>query len=103
MGKKKLEVYPGIVKLARCGKERDWKSIQEKLVERGYRRAPDLLDNAEIRAILNLCCEYGRKSQRNLKDSESTRWAARGAAPRSRTRSCLGHQLPADPSRPSAK
>jgi hypothetical protein len=56
-------VYQAAVKLARSGKERDWKSIQEKLVEKGYRRAPDLLDNAEIRAILNICCEHG-KSQR---------------------------------------
>jgi hypothetical protein len=33
MRKKKLEVYQAAVKLARFGKERDWKSIQEKLVE----------------------------------------------------------------------
>jgi hypothetical protein len=49
--KKRLEVYQAAVKLARSGKERDWKSIQEKLVEAGYRRAPDLLENSEIRAI----------------------------------------------------
>ena len=62
--KKRLEVYQAAVKLARSGKERDWKSIQEKLVEAGCRRAPDLLENSEIRAILNICCEQGRKSQR---------------------------------------
>lgn len=62
--KRKLEVYQAAVKLARSGKERDWKSIQEKLVEAGYRRVPDILDNAEIRAILNVCCEHGRKSQK---------------------------------------
>ena len=62
--KKKLEVYEAAVKLARSGKERDWKSIQEKLVEAGYPLAPDLLDSAEIRAILNICCENGRKSQK---------------------------------------
>ena len=49
---------------AASGTERDWKSIQNKLVEAGYRRAPDLLDSAEIRAILNICCEHGRKSQK---------------------------------------
>jgi hypothetical protein len=38
--KKRLEVYQAAVKLARSGKERDWKSIQDKLVEAGYRRAP---------------------------------------------------------------
>ena len=59
--KKKLEVYEAAVKLARSGKERDWKDIQEKLVEKGYRRAPELLDNTEIRRILNVCCEQGRK------------------------------------------
>ena len=57
-------MYQAAVKLARSGKERDWKSIQEKLVEAGYRRAPDLLEDTEIRAILNICCEQGRKSQR---------------------------------------
>ena len=62
--KKRLEVYQAAVKLARSGKERDWKSIQNKLVEAGYHRAPDLLDSAEIRAILNICCEHGRKSQK---------------------------------------
>ena len=62
--KKRLEVYQAAVKLARSGKERDWKSIQEKLVEAGYRRAPDLLESTEIRTILNICCEQGRKSQR---------------------------------------
>jgi hypothetical protein len=62
--KKRLEVYQAAVNLARSGKERDWKTIQNKLVEAGYRRAPDLLDNAEIRAILNICCEHGRKSQK---------------------------------------
>jgi hypothetical protein len=51
MQEKKLEVYQAAVKLARSGKERNWKSIQEKLVEAGYHRAPDLLDNTEIRAI----------------------------------------------------
>ena len=56
-------MYQAAVKLARSGKESDWKSIQVKLVEKGYRHAPDLLGNAEIRAILNICCEHGRKSQ----------------------------------------
>jgi len=62
--KKRLEVYQAAVKLARSGKERDWKGIQTKLVEAGYRRAPELLDNSEIRCILNVCCENGRKSQK---------------------------------------
>lgn len=44
--KKKLEVYQAAVKMARSGKERDWKSIEAKLVEAGYRRAPELLDNS---------------------------------------------------------
>jgi hypothetical protein len=62
--KKRLEVYQAAVKLARSGKQPDWKSIQEKLVEAGYRRAPELLENTEIRAILNICCEHARKSQK---------------------------------------
>jgi hypothetical protein len=34
MRKKNLEVYQAAVKLAGSGKTRDWKSIQEKLVEK---------------------------------------------------------------------
>ena len=56
-------MYQAAVKLARSGNEHDWKSIQQKLVEAGYRRAPDLLENTEIRAILNICCKDSRKSQ----------------------------------------
>ena len=64
MRRKNLEVYQPAVRLAGSGKERDWKSIQEKLVESGYRRAPDLLDNEKIRALLNICCEESRKSRK---------------------------------------
>jgi hypothetical protein len=64
MRRKNLEVYQAAVRLAGSGKERDWKSIQEKLVESGYRRAPDLLDNEKIRALLNICCEESRKSRK---------------------------------------
>jgi hypothetical protein len=64
MRRKSLEVYQAAVKLAGSGKERDWKSIQDRLVERGYRRAPDLLESEKIRAILNICCEQSRKSRK---------------------------------------
>jgi hypothetical protein len=57
-------VYQVAVKLAGSGKERDWMSIQERLVERGYRRAPDLLESEKIKAILNICCEQSRKSRK---------------------------------------
>jgi hypothetical protein len=59
--KRKLEIYQAAVKLARSGKVRDWKGIEEKLVEAGYRRAPELLESSEIRAVLNICCESDRK------------------------------------------
>jgi hypothetical protein len=44
MRRKNLEVYQAAVKLVGSGKERDWKGIQERFVEGGYRRAPDLLE-----------------------------------------------------------
>jgi hypothetical protein len=52
-----LEGYQAAVKMAGSGKERDWKSIQAKLVEKGYRRAPDLLHSERIRVC------YGAKPQ----------------------------------------
>ena len=45
MRRRNLEIYQAAVKLAGSGKERDWKSIEAKLVESGYRRAPKLLDS----------------------------------------------------------
>jgi hypothetical protein len=36
----------------------DWKSIQEKLVEKGISpRAPDLLKSEKIRMVLDICCD----------------------------------------------
>lgn len=63
MRRKNLEVYQAAVKLAGSGQERDWKSIQAKLVESGYRRAPELLDSEKIRTMLNIFCEQSRKSR----------------------------------------
>jgi hypothetical protein len=62
MRKKNLEVYRAAVRLAGSGKERDWKSIQAKLVESGYHRAPELLDSEKIKAVLNFSCEQSRKA-----------------------------------------
>jgi len=64
MRRKNLEVYQAAVRLAGSGKERDWKSIQERLVEKGYHRAPELLDSEKIRAILDISCEQSRKSRK---------------------------------------
>jgi len=41
---------------------RDWKSIQEKLVEKGYHRAPDLLNSEKIRTVLDICCDQSASS-----------------------------------------
>ncbi len=40
-------------------------NVQERLVEKGYRRAPDLLDGEKIRAILDLQCGIGRNQDRS--------------------------------------
>ncbi len=60
MRKKDQEIFRRAVELAGSGKCKDWYDVQEKLVEKGYRRAPDLLDGEKIRAILDLQCGIGR-------------------------------------------
>lgn len=61
MRKKNLEVYQLALKMAGSGKVRNWEAIQNKLVEQGYRKAPQLLDGQKIRAILDLRCAESRK------------------------------------------
>jgi hypothetical protein len=58
------KVFRLAVELAESGKYRNWKDIQEKLVERDYRRAPDLLESKRIRAILDTQCDRVRDHQR---------------------------------------
>ena len=60
MRKKDQEIFRRAVELAGSGKCKDWHDVQERLVERGYSRAPDLLDGEKIRAILDLQCGIGR-------------------------------------------
>jgi hypothetical protein len=62
MRKKHLEVYRAALKIAGSGKARDWKGIQEKLVDGGYPRAPEFLDSQKIRAILDMRCEEVRRN-----------------------------------------
>jgi adenylylsulfate kinase-like enzyme len=61
MRKKDEEVFRRAVELAVSGKFNSWYDVQEKLVEKGYRRAPDLLDADKIRAILDFQCGFSRK------------------------------------------
>jgi hypothetical protein len=61
MKKQNVEVFRRAVELAASGRFPDWKSIQAKLVEKGFRKAPDLLDSAKIRAILDAQCQLNRK------------------------------------------
>ena len=60
MRKRNLEVYEAAVRLAASGKMRGWESIQERLVEKGYRRVPDLLQGDKIRTVLDICCKAAR-------------------------------------------
>ncbi len=60
MRKKDQEIFRRAIELAGSGKCKDWYDVQERLVEKGYRRAPDLLDGEKIRAILDLQCGTGR-------------------------------------------
>src|SRR3954471_6687375 len=64
MRKKSLEVYQLALRMAGSGKFKNWKSIRDGLVERGYRRAPELLDSNKIRAILDIHCVDSQKSEK---------------------------------------
>jgi hypothetical protein len=60
MRKRNLEIYKAAVKLAASGKMRGWENIEEKLVEKGYRHVPDLLQSDKIRTVLDICCKAAR-------------------------------------------
>lgn len=64
MRKNDEEVFRRAVELAGSGQCKGWHEVQEKLVETGYRRAPDLLDGDKIRAILDFQCGIDRKQAR---------------------------------------
>ncbi|WP_315834658.1 hypothetical protein [Bradyrhizobium prioriisuperbiae] len=70
MKKHDVEVFRQAVALAASGEHSDWKSIQAKLVEKGYRRAPDLLDGHKIRAIIDAQCDIGRASKKTDKKAD---------------------------------
>lgn len=62
MRKKNLEIFEHAVKLAGSGKYENWKDIQKELVQKGYRKAPDLLGGDRIRSVLDLQCAHARKN-----------------------------------------
>jgi hypothetical protein len=64
MRKKSQEVFQLAVELAGSGACKDWREVQEKLVEKGYHRAPDLLDGEKIRTVLDIQCEISRKERK---------------------------------------
>lgn len=66
MRKKDQEIFRRAVELAESGKCKDWYDVQERLVEKGYRRAPHLLDGEKIRAILDLQCGAGRNQDKSV-------------------------------------
>jgi hypothetical protein len=61
MRKKNEEVFRRAVELAGSGKCKNWQEVKKMLVEKGFSRAPDLLDGEKIRAILDFQCGIGRK------------------------------------------
>ncbi len=67
MRKKNLEVYQLALRMAGSGKFKSWKGIRDDLVEKGYRRAPDLLDGDKVRVILDIHCEESQKNEKNSK------------------------------------
>lgn len=67
MKKHDVEVFRQAVALAASGKHADWKSVQAKLVENGFRRAPDLLDGHKIRAIIDAQCDIGQAPKKGDK------------------------------------
>lgn len=67
MRKKNLEVYQLALRMAGSGKFKNWKGIRDGLVERGYRRAPDLLDGDKVRAILDIHCAESQEPEMSSK------------------------------------
>ena len=65
MRKKNLEVYQLALKMAGSGKFKNWKGIRDSLVEKGYLRAPDLLDGDKVRTILDIHCADSQKAEKN--------------------------------------
>ncbi len=63
MRKKNLEIFQTAVDMAASGKFKNWKQIQDDLVEKGFRRAPDLLDGDKIRALLDMVCAKGPRGK----------------------------------------
>ena len=63
MRKKSLEVYQLALRMAGTGKFKNWKGIRDELVDKGYQRAPDLLDGEKIRTILDIHCTDSRQSE----------------------------------------
>ena len=64
MRKREHEVFRKAVELAGSGDCKNWQDVQAKLVEKGFRNAPDLLDGQKIRAILDFQCGAGRKERK---------------------------------------
>jgi hypothetical protein len=69
MKKHDVEVFRQAVALAVTGDHPDWKSVQAKLLEKGFRRAPDLLDGNKIRAIIDAQCDIGRAPKKGDKSA----------------------------------
>ena len=64
MRKRDYEVFRKAVELAGSGNCKNWQEVQESLVEKGVRRAPDLLDGQKIRAIIDFQCGTSRKERK---------------------------------------
>jgi hypothetical protein len=69
MRKSNLEVYQLALRMAGSGKFKNWKGIRDGLVEKGYRRAPDLLDGDKVQAILDIHCKESRKADKGSKQT----------------------------------
>jgi hypothetical protein len=69
MRKKNLEVYQLALRMAGSGEFKNWKSVRDGLVKKGYRQAPDLLDGDKVRAILDIHCADSRKVEKRSKST----------------------------------
>ena len=65
MKKRDIEVFRRAVDLASSGECQSWNEVQQRLVEKGYLRAPELLDGPEIRRVLDAQCALGRKGEKD--------------------------------------
>jgi hypothetical protein len=59
MRKHDIDIYRLALQMADTGQFADWHDVEKAMVEKGIRKAPELLDNDKIRFTLDIKCAQG--------------------------------------------